>query len=63
MLEKGEVFVINLAERYELAPTIHKAESSYQMMKNVPGSVVLDYLSVSVPKQMKNKTLPGIATY
>lgn len=38
---KGEMFVRNATKSYELAPTINKAESLCQMIKDMPCSVVL----------------------
>lgn len=47
--EKGETFVRNATKTYELAPTINKAESFCQMMKNMLGSVAVDICQYVCP--------------
>lgn len=53
--EKGNVFVRNAAKTYELAPAINKAEIFCQVMKEVPGSVVLDICQSLHPSKVHIK--------
>lgn len=52
---KREMFVRKATKTYELAPIINKAESFSQMMKDVPGSVVLDIYQSLRPSWLKIK--------
>ena len=52
---KREMFVRKATKTYELAPIINKAESFSQMMKDVPGSVVLDICQSLHPSWLKIK--------
>lgn len=56
------MFVRKATETYELAPIINKAESFSPVMKDVPGSVVLDICQSLCPSWLKIK-VAGVSMY